>query len=106
LTLPQLVTEGVILEYSFPGNTYSAGKTDFWDYVFQLFGVNPPPDVGLTGKTLDDVFDQDGDLYHAIGIPLTPFMDDAPSVEVPYQVAQVILRDLEGTELARARSTA
>jgi hypothetical protein len=101
-TAPQLVTSGVTLEYSFPGNTYSAGKTDFWDYVFQLFGVNLPPDVGLTGKTLDDVFDQDGDLYHALGIPLTPFMDDAPAVEVPYQVAQVILRDLAGFELARA----
>ena len=61
-----------------------------------------PPDVGLTGKTLDDVFDVHGDLFVAEGIPLTPFTDAAPTVEVPYQVAQVILRDAGGIELARA----
>ncbi len=101
-TLPQIVTTGVTLEYSFPGNTYSAGKTDFWDYALHLFGVNLPPNVGLTGKTLNDVFDVNGDMFEALGIPLTPFTDDAPTVEDPYQVAQVILRDTDGVELARA----
>jgi hypothetical protein len=101
-TPPLLITSGVTLEYSFPGNTYSVGKTDFWTYAFDLFGVNLPPNVGLTGKTLNDVFDLDGDRFAAVGIPLTPFMDAAPTVEVPYQVAQVILRDQGGNELARA----
>ena len=32
--LPQIITSGVSLEYSIPGNTYSVGKTDFWDYAF------------------------------------------------------------------------
>ncbi len=101
-TPPLLITDGVTLEYSFPGNTYSVGKTDFWTYAFDLFGVNLPPDVGLTGKTLDDVFDVDGDRWVAEGIPLTPYMDAAPTVEVPFQVAQVILRDQGGVELARS----
>ncbi len=78
------------------------GKTDFWTYAFDLFGVNLPPNVGLTGKTLDDVFDVDGDRWVAEGIPLTPYMDAAPTVEVPFQVAQVILRDQGGVELARS----
>jgi len=101
-TLPSIVTAGVALEYSFPGNTYSAGKTDFWDYANQLFGVDLPPDVGLTGKTLDDVFDVQDDHFLAAGIPLTPFTDAEPTVEDPYQVAEVVLRDLQGQELARA----
>ena len=40
-TPPQLLTAGVELEYSVPGNTYSVGKTDFWDYDLALFGVEP-----------------------------------------------------------------
>lgn len=102
VTPPRLITDGVTLEYSFPGNTYSAGKTDFWTYAQALFGVNLPPNVGLTGKTLDDTFDVVGDRFVAEGIPLTPYLDAAPAVEVPYQVAQVILRDTDGAELARS----
>ncbi len=100
--LPALVTSGLTLEYSFPGNTYSVGKTDFWTYAQALFGVNLAPDTGLTGKTLDDVFDLRGDLFVAEGIPLTPFPDATPTVEDPYQQATVILRDDLGRELARA----
>lgn len=100
--LPQLVTSGVTLEYSFPGNTYSVGKTDFWTYAPALFGVTLPANTGLTGRTLSGTFDQGGDIYRADGIPLTPFMDATPSVEQPYQVAQVIARDTDGVELTRA----
>lgn len=101
-TLPSIITEGLQLEYRFPGNTYSVGKTDFWTYAPDLFGVNLPGDTGLTGKTLDDVFDIHGDMFLAEGIPLTPFNDSAPTVEAPYQVAEVILRNSEGVELTRA----
>ncbi|MBP1778246.1 MAG: hypothetical protein H6Q86_4257 [candidate division NC10 bacterium] len=101
-TLPQIVTSGMMLEYTFPGNTYSAGKTNFWDYAFHLFGVDLPADVGLTGKTLYGLFDIDGDIFRANGIPVTPFMDETPTVEQPFQVAQVILRTSGGIELARA----
>jgi hypothetical protein len=31
-TMPSIVTAGLSLEYSFPGNTYSVGKTNFWTY--------------------------------------------------------------------------
>jgi len=101
-TLPQIVTTGVTLDYSFPGNTYSAGKTNFWDYAFHLFGLNLAPNVGLTGKTLGGDFDLDVDIFRANGIPITPFMDLLPTVEQPFQVAHVILRDMVATELAHA----
>ncbi len=100
--LPELVTTGVTLEYSVPGNTYSAGKTDFWDHVQQLYGVALPPDVGLTGNGLSGQFELRGDLYVAEGIPLTPFTDARPTVEDPYQQALVVLRGAGGTELARS----
>lgn len=100
--LPQLVTSGVSLEYSFPGNTYSVGKTDFWTYAPALFGVTLAPNVGLTGRMLSGTFDQAGGIYRADGIPLTPFMDATPTIEQPYQVAQVIARDGGGVELTRA----
>lgn len=100
--LPAIVSDGLTLEYFFPGNTYSVGKTDFWTWAPDLFGVTLPPDTGLTGKTLNDVFDLHGDLFVAEGIPLTPFTDAAPTVEDPYQQATVIVRDAHGAELTRA----
>src|SRR5512141_2273176 len=30
---PTLVTSGITVSYSFKDNTYSAGKTNFWDYA-------------------------------------------------------------------------
>ena len=38
---PQIVTSGIRVQYSFPDNKTSTGKTDFWNYADQLFGVIP-----------------------------------------------------------------
>jgi len=53
-TNPQVVTTGYTIEYSIPGNTYSVGKTNFWDYAQQLFNLPSPlpPNIGLTGYGL------------------------------------------------------
>jgi hypothetical protein len=99
---PQVVTQGVTLEYSFPGNTTSVTKTDFWTYAPQIFGVTLPPDVGLTGKGLSGVLDLVGTHFVAPGVPLTPFPDAQPTVEDAYQQALVIARDGVGVELARS----
>ncbi|MBU2500896.1 hypothetical protein KJ682_06165 [bacterium] len=101
--LPRIMTAGGTLEYSIPGNTYSAGKTDFWDHAQDLFGVPIPTDVGLTGKGLTGTFDPAGDFFIAEGIPVTPFTDAAPTVEDPYQLALVTLRSDGGQVLATAR---
>jgi hypothetical protein len=100
--LPQLTTSQVTVGYSIPGNTYSVGKTDFWTYAYQLFGVTLPPNVGLTGRGLTGTFDLTGPRFRAEGIPLTPFPDATPTVESPYQLALVVARDANGTELARS----
>lgn len=50
MTAPPVVTAGVTLECSVPGNTYSVGETDFWTWDQHLSGADRPPNVGLTGK--------------------------------------------------------
>ena len=104
---PQIVTGSVGVSYSFPDNTYSVGKSNFWDYDLALFGVDLPPNIGLTGKGLAGQMDKKTDHFTAEGIPLTEFSDSAPTVPYPYQLATVIARDLgAGSELARTITVA
>src|SRR5512137_2052565 len=49
---PVVETANLKVTYEIPGNTYSVGKTNFWSYAFQIFGVHLGPDTGLTGNTL------------------------------------------------------
>ena len=90
---PQLVTSGVDLAYSFPANTKSSNKINFWTYANALFGATLKPDIGLTGNGLTGhmAWDSTLGLFSATGVPLTPFDDAAPTVLQPYQLAQVKL---------------
>lgn len=109
---PQIVTAGVRVTYEFPDNTYSVGKSDFWDvspyagvqnaqWLFNLTGPLPA-NVGLTGKGLAGEMDLHGDHFVAEGIPLTEYRDSAPTTRYPYQLATVIAWDVtSGAELAR-----
>ena len=83
--------------------TYSVGKTNFWSYEDQLFGVNLPDNVGLTGHGLTGEFVSGPNYWIADGIPITPFTDANPTVEDPYQQALVILKDPQGNELHRSQ---
>lgn len=103
---PQIITDTVRVAYSFPNNTYSVGKTNFWDYALPLFGKNLAPDIGLTGRGLAGEMDKAADHFIADGIPLTEFQDSAPSTAYPYQLATVIARDRAGAELARTVTVA
>ncbi|HNM38004.1 MAG TPA: hypothetical protein PKI33_13125, partial [Anaerolineales bacterium] len=80
---PTLVTSGVTVEYFYEDNTYSVGKTNFWSYSQDLFGVNLPPNVGLKGKGLSGTMDFSGDHFVAEGIPVTEFSDSAPTTSQP-----------------------
>jgi hypothetical protein len=111
---PVIVTSGIKVEYSFPLNTYSAGKkgfpdkTNFWQYVQPLFGSRPQVNIGLAGKGLQGQMDLSGDHYVAEGIPLTEFTDTTVSkkdlsrwVPSPYQLAQIVVKDsVTGEKLA------
>jgi hypothetical protein len=74
---PRIVTDSVTVEYSIPGNTYSVGKTNFWDFVTPLMGVTLAPNIGLAGNGLTGTLSPTGtNDWSAVGIPLTPIMDD------------------------------
>ena len=75
---PRIVTGGIQVGYSIPGNTHSYNKTNFWAYAPALFGLNYwlPWDIGLTGNGLSGLMTPtaNGD-WVATGIPLTPITD-------------------------------
>jgi hypothetical protein len=104
-TMPQLITSDVIVNYSIPGNTISTNKTNFWDYEDQLFGVNLPPNIGLTGVGLSGqmaIATPGNDYFFVEGIPVTPYQDNNLQTEDPFQQALVELYDMQNNLLAQA----
>jgi len=76
---PQIVRRDIRVFYAFPDNKTTRGKSDFWKYDQQLFGVDLPEGVGLTGNGLS------GEMrfvatpyphYEATGIPILPISDN------------------------------
>lgn len=97
---PDIVTQGVTVHYRILGNTTSADKTNFWQYAQALFGLNAPlpANIGLTGKGLQGTMDPAGDHFTAAGIPVTEIFDNR--AKSPYQLAEVVVKDSQGTILA------
>lgn len=90
---PVIVSQGIRVQYSFPDNTTSSNKSNFWQYAPQLFNVNLPDNTGLTGKGLAGVMDPQSGYFVAEGIPLTEFSDSAPTTPAPYQQAVLTAKD-------------
>lgn len=103
---PQIITSDITVTYRFPDNTYSIGKTNFWDYADELFGVNLQPNIGLTGKGLSGEMDPSGDHFMAEGIPITEFSDNDLSTPDYTQLAQIEVWDEKNILLAQARVVA
>ncbi len=90
-------------------NVSSANKTNFWDWVTQLFGVSPAPDEGLAGDDMPGPvntpqpmhFDSAFDWFSAEGIPITPY-DDAGAKNY-YPLMRLVARNSSGTILATTR---
>lgn len=97
--LPELVQTGVEIDYSFQNNTYSVGKTDFWDWEDQLFGVSLAPNIGLAGNGLTGALGVHDFGWVVEGIPITPFDDDDWVVEQPYQLMDLVLTESGGSQL-------
>jgi hypothetical protein len=103
----RLVTTGITVQYFFPNNTYSAGKTDFWTYANQTFNTSLATNIGLTGKGLSGIMDLVGTHFEARGIPLTEYTDQAPTVRQPFQQAIVVVTNsATGAELCRTLTVA
>lgn len=102
---PEVVSSGLDVKYSIPGNTYSVGKTNFWDYEDKLFGVNLPENIGLAGKGLSGSMDVPAgeNFYHVEGVPITPFTDDDLINEDPYQLALVEVK-MNGVKIAETQN--
>lgn len=95
-TLPVILQSGITIDYAFAENTYSVGKTDFWDHEDQLFGVSLPDNIGLTGRGLTGNLTNSGTYWIAEGIPITPFNDSNWAVEAPFQLMDLTLRNTLG----------
>jgi len=110
---PQVVTDGVEVDYRIVDNTFSYGKRSFgqfWDNMLALFGAILPHDKGLNledptvNNGLSGTMLAKGDHFQANGIPVTPVLDDG--TWNPYQVAEVTVRDKStGALLAQTRTT-
>jgi len=87
-----LVTRGIRVEYSIPGNTRSSNKTDFWQYASSYGFGNLKANVGITGNRLSGRMKlAAGNKYWvATAIPVTPYNDKM--VFNPLQVARVTIR--------------
>ena len=103
---PKVVTTDITVSYDFPDNTYSVGKTNFWDYADKLFGVTLAPNMGLAGKGLAGEMDRLNDHFLAEGIPITEFSDSQPTVPDYLQLANMVAKDQFGNVLAQSQVVA
>ncbi len=110
---PQIVTQGVSVEYSIVGNTYSYGKGSFgqfWDNSQKLFGVTLQKDKGLNlvdpgiSNGLSGTMVAKGDHFEVDGIPLTPILDNG--TWNPYQIADIKVKNSSGNLIASTYTTA
>jgi hypothetical protein len=108
----KLVTSGVSVTFEATTdlngsyNSYSLGKTNFWDNAKALFGVDLTPGVGLAGYQTAGAapqamgFDTGNSMFLATGIPITPFDDQG--VHNTYPMTKLVVRDAGGNAVASA----
>jgi hypothetical protein len=113
-TTMKLVSTGVTLTYEAIEdtrgsiNTSSSTKTNFWEWVSALFGVNLPKDKGLMGNPVQSrtpapmLYDSTNGYWKAEGIPAVPY-DDSNHVQY-YPMVKVIAKDMSGNILATTKT--
>lgn len=109
----RIVTQGVTLTFEALAdpdgsiNSSSVGKTNFWQYAKDFFGVTLPMGEGLAGYRSAESVPQALDLdaaraqFVAEGVPITPY-DDALAKNF-YPLVRVAAHDAAGNLLAEAR---
>ncbi len=103
ISLPEIVTSAIRVTYEIPGNSYSAGKTNFWDYEDKLYGIELPDDTSLTGLGLKGEMSLEGNYFIADGIPLSPYADNDLQNPDPFQLALIKVYDQAGNLLAESQ---
>lgn len=99
---PSIMTTDLRVTYEIPGNSYSVGKTNFWSYEDQIFGVDLPDNIGLTGNALTGQMFPVENYFHVTGVPITPYTDGDLSHEDPFQLGLLKVYDLSNQLLATA----
>ena len=102
--MPKVVTTGMKVTYEIPGNTYSVGKTNFWTYAQQLFGVTLAANIGLKGAGLSGDMHKNSTNFYIEGIPITPYTDANLTTESPYQLGLFKLYDTTNTLLTSTQA--
>jgi hypothetical protein len=115
-----LITTGITLTYEATQgtdgkiNTTSiktidgADKTNFWDYVTDLFGATLEPDMGLAGNPMASTvptnmtFNKNHQWWEAEGIPISPYNDDGSKNYYP--LVKVVAKDSSGKVLAEVKT--
>ncbi len=103
------VTYSAILDPNHSINSTSAGKTNFWQYIYQLFGLTRPVDVGILGYKMpgsgsqplsfeNQPWKDDPTLkwFSATGIPITN-IDDAGNINC-FPMMQISASDTASTQ--------
>ena len=101
----ELITSGIVVEYFINDNTYSVGKSNFWDYA-QDYGYSLSENEGITGNFLSGIFElsEDGKYFVATAIPVVPY-NDGSTERNPYQTMTVtVLDETTGEILAQEDS--
>ncbi|MHB8053540.1 MAG: hypothetical protein ACYDEZ_09695, partial [Methanoregula sp.] len=113
-TTGKSVSSGVVITYETAAdaagsiNSSSWKKTNFWDWVMALFGVQLQKDVGLAGNPVQSAtpaamsYDAANGYWKAEGIPAVPF-DDSGKVNY-YPMVKVVATDASGRVLASTRT--
>jgi hypothetical protein len=109
---PKLITSGVTITYQATAdprgsfNSSSSGKTNFWDYLTDLFLANVTPENGIAGYPTQSTtpvamsYNATEKYWEAVGIPTVPY-DDKGAFN-PYPMAQIVAKDTQGNVLATA----
>lgn len=115
-----LITTGITLTYEATQgtdgkiNTTSikttdgSEKTNFWDYVTDLFGATLDPDMGLAGNPMASTtptnmtFNTIHQWWEAEGIPISPYNDDGSKNYYP--LVKVVAKDSTGKVLAEVKT--
>lgn len=103
---PVIVTTGITVSYKLLNNSTSYGKREyggFWDNAMKLFGAEPAHDIGLKGNGLKGDMTLAGDHFIAEGVPVVPVDDN--STWNPFQVAEITVKDANGTALVKTQAT-
>lgn len=100
---PEVVTEGIIVEYHVPSQTAPEKQTNFWEHA-AAYGWDLEPGIGLKGFGVAGEMEAAGDHFVAEGVPLIDRTDEGTWDPFPMFIAEV--KDASGKALVDTTNVA